>query len=447
MRKRTIENIYRINSMSRVKGLSVTTDSDGNTYVLGQFFRNMFAGNIYQESTESAVFIAQLSSGSGTWKWSTIIHEYSGDNNFTVSGEIIYHQGFLYSAIIIDNRGLVVKTNRSGIVQYSKSFTGTNLESLIRISLDKADNLYLVNTFSGTLTFHPHTLSSVSMSGYVTKVSPTGEFLWVRSVETGGSLSSTETTENNIGGSTLNDIVTSLDGTSYVIGRFTGTIILGNMIVEGRLNNPMDFLLAEIDTKGFWTRLKAFPNGQGTGIDRDKEGNLYIVGGFMNQFKLGGSKIKSEGINLFVAKLDTELLVDWVVSTKYDTDIARNVVNIVVDNNNNSDSNNNNSYINGFFNQPISFGHNVLTPPSANSNNNVCEQEGFKTSEFVAKLSEEGNWLGSYQIDGIDSTANSKNLAVNDSVWVTGGFGEKLEVKRETEYTPKTSLFLIQSTL
>lgn len=453
MRKQTIEEIYRINSMSRVKGLSVTNDSDGNTYVLGQFFMNMFAGNIYQEATESAIFLAQISP-KGIWNWSNIIHEYSGPNNFTVSCEVIYHKGFLYSAIVVGNTGLVIKTNRGGSIQYSKTFTGGTLEPIIRISVDKEGNAYIANSFTNSLVLdQTHHLISQTKNGYVAKISPSGVVLWVSSIESDNSdqtnLAGNQQGNNNV----LNDIVTFRDGISYVVGRFTGTITVGNMIIEGKIGNPMDFLLAEIDTCGNWTRVKAFPNGEGTGIDGDKEGNLYVVGGFLNRFKLGGSVIESSGINLFVAKLDSDLMVDWVVSTKYDTDIANHLVNIVVDRDNNS-------YINGFFNRPISFGNKILTPPETigidlnnqggiqmKSDCNSCNQGGFMTSEFVAKLSARGSWKWSYQIDGSDSTANSKNISVNSEqhVWVTGGFSEKLSVLDNVEFTPKTALFLIKS--
>jgi len=178
------------------------------------------------------------------------------------------------------------------------------------------------------------------------------------------------------------------------------------------------------DSCGNWIRIKAFPNGEGTGIDLDRDKNLYVVGGFLNKLKLCGAHVDACGINIFVAKIDRNWRTEWVVTTRYDSESFSSAINIVVDNDNNS-------YIDGPFDQPISFNRKTLVPKGS-------------IDEFVAKVSPDGSWSSSIQISGAENTSSSKNIAVNnsDELYVTGSFGSKLVIDHMSEFGPTTSLFL-----
>ncbi len=425
--------IYRINSSSRVKGLSVAVDEDDNVYVLGQFFQRMFASNILLETTESAIFLAQINSD-GSWRWANIIQEHPSSNDIRMSCEVTYSRGFLYSAMVIGNvatgntEGFVIKTDRGGNIQYKTTFVG-GLEPTIRISIDKCDNAYIVNSYVNKLELTTNLkLSNTTGTtrGYVAKLNKAGEWIWVQEIQTGNG-----TTNGINGSSALNGIVTKPNGKSFVVGWFIGVVKLGDITINGTKGKTSNrnFILAEIDSKGNWVRVKSFPNGEGTGIDMDRHENLYIVGGFQHKLRLGGACVETCGIHLFVAKLDRSWCTEWVVTTRYDSELFTSIINIVVDNDNNS-------YISGPFDKPISFNHKILCPRGP-------------IDEFVAKVSPDGCWESSLQISGSDNVLGSKNIGVNqtcdgmgDEVYITGGFNNELIVGKEKEFGPTTSLFL-----
>lgn len=431
--KLVTDAIYRINSKATVRGLSVTTDENDNVFVLGQFFQNMFTENIYLETTNSAIFLAQLNDD-GSWRWGRIIHEHNSPNDIRMSSQIVYKNKYLYSAMIITNtmtglsEGLVIKTDRGGNIKYKTRFVG-NLQPVVRISLDRNGNAYISNSYERTVTF----TSTIKLStdgtirvgntdvpvirGYVAKLNKHGDWVWARDIE--GC--------DNRDNSGLNDIVTKPNGDSYVIGWFIGVVKLGDMTLKyARNSNTRAFLMAEIGNGGNWIRAIAFPNGEGTGIDMDCDKNIYITGGFANKLRLCGAKIDVCGIHIFVAKLDRRWGADWVTATKYDTSLLDSIINIVVDKDLNT-------YIDGPFDQPICFNRKMLVPRST-------------TDEFVAKVSPNGSWVWAGQISGSRNATTDKNIIVDNygNLYITGAFTEALIIGKKQEFgnTTLPSLFL-----
>ncbi len=411
--KLVVESISRISSSTRVRGLSCTTDEDGNVYILGQFFENMFADNINLTTPESGIFLAQIGP-KGQWKWATTLHNHQSGNDINMSCEITYHNRSLYSAMVIRNpgtnitEGFVIKTDRGGNISYRTRFTG-DLVQQIRISVDRNGNAYIVNSYNVKLELSDAVklpekpiinLGSTGFNrGYVAKLNKNGVWIWARDISG----------FRDIDSSNLNDIATQPNGNSFVVGNFIGTVILDDMKIRGtRDQSTRDFILAEIGSDGNWIRAEAFPGGEGSGIELDECKNIYVVGVFFHKMKFCGCHVNTCGrTNLFVAKLDRKWKAEWVVSTRYSEDLLFTNLNITLDNENNS-------YIDGMFNQPIVFGGNTLVPRTDND-------------EFIAQLSPDGSWLWSTQISGNDNSV-SKDLTVDDfgNLYLTGGFDTKM---------------------
>lgn len=428
-----LRSVDRISSSQRVRGLSCTTDGDGNVYVLGQYFESMFADNIYLTTPDSGIFLAQMGSD-GKWKWATTIHAHTSANDITMSCQVTYRQKYLYSAMVIRNpgtqntEGFVIKTDRGGNVSYTTRFTG-DLSNHIRIDVDRNGNAYIVNSYRGNLTLTnsiklPKTAVTISQTtqtplnpnrGYVAKIGKNGIWIWARDIS--GCY--------DIDGSSLNDIVTKPNGNSYVVGSFNGTVILDDMVIKGSRDLAVqDFIMAEIGSGGFWIRAEACPGAVGMGIDMDTYKNLYVTGTFHHKIKFFGSCVESYGgTNLFVARVDKFWNAEWVVSTKFNNNQVSNNLDIIVDNDNNT-------YVDGVFDRPLVMGGKTLVPRGSND-------------QFIAKLSPNGSWLWSEQISGND-LSSSKDLAlgVTGGLYTTGGFnkelivGEKCTIDSHTEFAP-----------
>jgi hypothetical protein len=434
------DQISRINSSQRVRGLSSITDENGNVYVLGQYFQNMFTDNIFLTTPESGIFLAQIDS-KGVWKWATNIHEHTTANDVNMSCEIKYVHKHLYIAMVIvtsgpvPSEGFVVKTDRGGNIIYSTRFTG-NLIQQIRLSLDKWDNVYIVNSYINklvltdkiTLPEKPITNNIDNQRGYVAKLDSKGNWVWARDVSA--------FSENDA--SNLNDIVTQPNGHSYVVGFFVGNAKLDDIEIPGSgIFEFREFLLAEIDSRGCWLRATSFQGGQGNGIAMDCDKNIYIIGGFFHKMKLGGEVVcsKHKTTNLFVSKLDSCWRTDWIKFTKFEPEINNDfgsTFNIILDPDNNS-------YINGMFDTPLRLGNIVLFP------------RGEDNNEFIAQLSPYGNWLWATQLSGIEAS-ESQDLAIDpvNNLYLTGGFFTELVLGRcksnkIVEYSPDIgSLYLIR---
>ena len=424
--KGIIKDINRINSSFRVRGLSSTTDDNGNVYILGQFFKDAFSNNIFLTNDQSGIFLAQANKN-GQWRWASIIHIHSSFNDVRMSCDLICNRKNLYAAMVISNvetgvtEGLVVKTNLGGNINYKTIITG-ELVPTIRLSIDRKENVYIVNSYIGLLNLSDSVkLSSNSSNnqntrGYIAKLDKNGEWLWARDISDDG--------DNN--NSILNDIITKPDGNSYVTGLYIGN--LDKSLRKCRNQKQIDlkhFILAKIETNGKWIHIKSFPNGIGTGLDIDQNENIYVTGGFIHNMKLDRLCSSSHGTNLFVSKINRHFKALWITTTKYDTNIFNGNINIAV-----ADEN---IYIDGPFFKRITFGQKTLKPKQGLNN------------KFVAKLLTNGCWSWSLRISGGENST-SKDLSVNNfnQIYVTGGFRFKLVVKNRKEFTPITSLFVVK---
>ncbi len=104
------------------------------------------------------------------------------------------------------------------------------------IAVDNAGNSYVTGGFEGTATFGSTTLTSKGNADiFVSKLSPSGKFLWA--VSAGGS-----------GGDGGSGIAVDGSGNSYITGGFEGTATFASTTLTSKGSN--DIFMAKLDSGG-----------------------------------------------------------------------------------------------------------------------------------------------------------------------------------------------------
>lgn len=147
-------------------------------------------------------------------------------------------------------------------------------------------------------------------------------------------------------------------------------------------------------------------NERGIEIAADASGNTYIMMQFNAEITAGTSSFSSAGQGLLVAKLDSQMKVQWAVSPGL-SDFAGKGIGV---------DSKGNVYIAGSFSTPTAtFGTTTLTNPAIVSSHN--------SQIFVAKLDSQGKWLWAVQGGG-NNQDEATSLAVDSSgnVYLSGFF-------------------------
>ncbi len=227
---------------SSENGLSIATDSSGNSYVIGGFWETASFGSIILESNGNAdIFVANLDS-SGNWLWATK----AGGND--------------------RDEGFAITTDFSG-------------------------NSYVTGYFNGTASFGGTTLTSSGQADiFVAKLDSSGNWLWAK--KAGG-------TGEDYG----YGIATDSSGNSYVTGYFMGTTSFGTTTLTS--NGWDEIFVAKLDSIGNWLGAQqagGINDDESYGIATDSSGNSYVTGSFKGPATFGNIILTSDNSDIFVAK-------------------------------------------------------------------------------------------------------------------------------------------------
>jgi hypothetical protein len=259
-------------------GISVKTDSSGNVYSVGI---NVFAAPTFYNANGTT-------GGSLAW-------------NGTTEGMWL------------------AKWNSSGTFQWALRFvTGDMNTSAGALSIDSSANLYVSSAYDSTLTLKntgDGTAATMTNSGgydaFIVKYSSAGSYIW--NARIGGSGSS-------------DDIGNAIDGSGnvYIMGRYTGTIIIytsgeGSSTTLTNSGNYDNFI-AKYTSAGVlsWaTRIASTGNEYYKGISVDSAGNVYAHGGYegtVTFFNVGGGTggtLTNVGFDAYLAKYNTSGTFLW----------------------------------------------------------------------------------------------------------------------------------------
>jgi len=383
---------------SSENGLSIATDSSGNSYVIGGFWETASFGSIILESNGNAdIFVAKLDS-SGNWLWATKAggndRDYGYDIAIDSSGNS-YVTGFFngtasFGGTTLTSSGqediFVAKLDSNGNWLWAKKAGGTSSENGLSIATDSSGNSYVIGGFWETASFGSIILESNGNADiFVAKLDSSGNWLWAK--KAGGTYS-----DEGWG------IAIDSSGNSYVTGYFEGTASFGTTTLT--CTEDIDIFIAKLDSNGNWLWAKQAGGSywdMGYSIAIDSSGNSYVTGNFGETASFGTTTLTSIGTaDIFVAKLDSNGNWLWAKQAGGTSSVAYGY-SIATDSSGNS-------YVTGYFGETASFGSITLTSIGS-------------WDIFVAKLDSNGNWLGAIKAGGtiwdwgqsiaIDSEGNS----------------------------------------
>jgi hypothetical protein len=217
------------------QGLSIAVDAGGNVYTTGFFYGVSDFDPSPSSFTLSSlnnedIFISKLDA-SGNFVWAKSMGTTQSDRGTSLvldAASNIYVAGFFQGAVDFDpgpgtfsltSSGssdiFISKLDGGGNFIWALNMGGTQSDGAEGILLDQVGNIYLTGGFGGVVDFDPgagiFTLTSIgSTETFVSKLDPSGNFLWARGVAASGS---------NYGLSIASDFVNSI----YITGYFGGS--------------------------------------------------------------------------------------------------------------------------------------------------------------------------------------------------------------------------------
>lgn len=310
-------------------GTDIVTDATGNIYVTGHFSETVDfdpgAGSTTLTSQGySDNFILKLSpQGDLLWVRQTggSYFEYSfsiaidGSNNLYTTGDFEGNVDFDPGTAVLNlssNGGsdvYIQKFDETGSLLWARTFGGSGYDRGYSLEVDAMGNVHTAGTFQYTVDFDPNSgvndLTSANLSDFfIQKLSPSGDFLWVRAL-------------NSVEDEYFSPhIAIDYAGNIYTGGGFSGTTDFdpgpGNMEISPagdedafilKLNNGGDFQ---------WVRnLNGTYSASCWAIYADSSGNVYTTGNFYDTIDIDpgpGTRLLTAngGTDVFIHQLDTD---------------------------------------------------------------------------------------------------------------------------------------------
>jgi hypothetical protein len=188
--------------------------------------------------------------------------------------------------------GIVGELDLNGNVKWVSIYQTSNHSYCTTLKIDSYGDLYSVGFFEDTLTIGTQQLIAQGFQeGFLIKLDANGNLLWLRQSNSG----------TTTGWTSFNGIATNDDGTSYLIGYFSGSTQIGPFNLS--TGNSENVFVTRIDKNGNWLGIDNFGPGRGFGVQEDNTGNFYISGIFQNTMNIGSTSLTSAGgFDIFIAK-------------------------------------------------------------------------------------------------------------------------------------------------
>lgn len=305
------------------------------------------------------------------------------------------------------------KFNTAGALEWANQTNGPFSQ---RIAVDGSGNVYKASSESGTFDFDPGVdtflVSSSSNSVFIQKLDDNGEFVWAKVMGEGDFV-------------VLRDFQADYAGNTYFTGRFSGTVDFDPGAGEFFMTSVDDIFsddvfVAKLDADGNFVWAKQFGGeGDETGrfIHADKDGNVYILGGFEASvdFDPGDSTFvltPSHDIEYFIAKLDVNGSFKWALQmeAQHADMIRRRMVTDEA----------NNLYLYGMFFDIYDFNLGPEFSPLIT--------DDYSTDVFILKLNEDGQFVWAKKLGGsFEDVGTSISVDAENNLLLTGYFNGTLD--------------------
>ena len=366
--------------LSSNSAFDVATDSQGNIYITGIFtgtvdFDPTAGTNSLTAIGQQDTYILKLSSAGGLIWVKTITGFVGGEDivvdnndNVIVTGSFEGTSDFdpgvnvLNESSVGSKDGFVLKLNGSGDYIWHKTLGGTNIDLILSVDLNPANDIFISGTFASTADLEAGVgVTNYTANGasdvFIEKLDQSGNFVWVK-------------TFGGTGNEYPSEIHIDINGNVLGTGWFQGTMDIDPGVNQTLITSAGDYdqYVQKLDGNGTFI----FGVGQGSsatdggeGITTDNNGNIYLTGTFTNTVDfdpgIGTFTLTALGASFtpFVQKLSSAGTFDWAFS--YSTVGSGNQTGVRVKLNSTSSS----LYINGNYSTSTDFdpgaGTNVLT--------------------------------------------------------------------------------------
>lgn len=304
------------------------------------------------------------------------------------------------------------------------------------VATDKTGNAYMAGYYFKTIIFGSDTLNNKSQNAYLTKYDPSGNLVWAKQIiDTAGISYGVSVATDNF-------------GNVYLTGEFYGNAKAGAFSLTDTISKKdtnlfqCNVFLIKYNAAGtvLWAKQSQAPTiysyASPNSIATDKNGNIFITGGFTDTVTFGSSTLRNiynnrkfDYTNVFLVKYDSAGNVLWAKQSDIPSEqnsgfgwaVAADI--------------NGNAYITGYLRDTIYFGANKLT---AFFNHNTG---------FIVKYSPGGNVLWAKQsITGFtNGSANCVPYSVitdkSSNVYFTGIFCDSVLFGSNQLYASTSSGF------
>jgi len=311
---------------------SIACDGSNNTYTTGYFTGTASFGAYNLTAVGvSDIFIAKTNS-SGAYQWAVKAGDGGSDRGLAITCDASgnsYVTGYYYGtakfgAHTITSAGLqdvfIAKYDNTGTIQWVVSCGGTQSDIGNGIALDNNGNVVVTGQFTGTATFGTYTLTSTAnnINVFTTKLdASTGNFLWAKS---------------GVGPHTDRGLGVACDpsGNVYVTGQFTDTITFTN-VYKSNLYNAI--FLVKYNSSGVEQWITVAGGGTSNianAIAVDNSSNVYITGNFAGTLDFLVNPIvkltQTYANRIFLAKYDQNGNLLWDVADGSSNQVTANSI-------------------------------------------------------------------------------------------------------------------------
>ena len=284
---------------------AVAVDTDGNVLTTGRFNGAVDFGGTVLDAVANDLFVLKLGpDGKTIWA-----KQYQGTGSQTGSGIAVDAKGNVLVTGWFDGRVdfdghtldavgkedlFILMLSPLGDVIWARNFKGPDRDQGSAIAADDKGNALVTGSFAGTLDFDGHQLTSAGpLDLFVVKLNSTGQVEWAR----------------NYPGDKIkrgSGIAADADGNVLVTGSFEGSVVFGSDTFKATAS---DLFVLKLSDKGEVVWARAFGGGGddiGHAVAVDKAGNAIVSGQFNDVVDFDHFRLTSDGIDLFVLKLDPE---------------------------------------------------------------------------------------------------------------------------------------------
>ena len=297
----------------------VAIDSSDNIYITGTSQgTNLFGKNATSGTTDD-IFVAKLNS-SGVVQWVYTAGGTGRDRGRKIaldSSGNIYVVGYYQNTVDFGGGNVksngswdafILKLNSSGTFQWVKSYGGSTGNDLGRdVVVDSNDNVIMLGTFRGTVNF-----DSGDGGGFYT--SNDYDVFLIRLNSSGIWQSVWVTTSS--GSADGRALAIDSNNVTYLTGSYSGSVTFGAN--NRTATNSNDLFIHKIDTYDndnntqLTYALNVDTTQKAKGIAVDSSGNIYATGTFQNTVNFGGGNITTSGKDIYLLKLNSSLVFQWV---------------------------------------------------------------------------------------------------------------------------------------